>query len=225
MNKRDFCFWLQGYIEITGGKHPSIAAWNLILSHLTLALKSDTKSNEHFNDAVSVLEGFISINGEKRPMLVQWERISELVSDCFNKVTPELEDLDEVEEDRDAIMDELLKRINEKEPVHPYIPNPYTPPPMFPDPFGPIPPNTQPWSPIPDVICCNEPTEDSKAFCGTVPNVTCGPSVDVACNIIDAGESLVEFARENATKDLYDQRLKGFGGDMYDKGADIATMT
>jgi len=36
MNTRDFCYWMQGYCELTVGKQPSNAQWAMIIEHMDL---------------------------------------------------------------------------------------------------------------------------------------------------------------------------------------------
>ncbi len=41
MNSIDFCFWLQGYFEVSGDKHPTPEQIATIKSHLNLVFKHE----------------------------------------------------------------------------------------------------------------------------------------------------------------------------------------
>lgn len=235
MNKRDFCFWMQGYIELTNEQFPSEAAWTLILEHLELAIESKTESLAVFEDVVQMFSGFVSIAGPHRPTEDQWERIVNHVSGCFNKVTSEL---DEKTETTDEIIKEALKKLREE-------PRPYTPPPPFlpPQPYQPYDPVPNPWFPG-DVIC--SPGTGEKPEWLDRPVTTCSSADDLECS--EADQEKIMEALQNAQDTIdkinansgvdsdsvfcskvacgnineYDQRLTGFGGDAYDKGAEIA---
>lgn len=34
MEHKDFVYWMQGYVEITGGRHPTEHEWKIIVDHL-----------------------------------------------------------------------------------------------------------------------------------------------------------------------------------------------
>jgi hypothetical protein len=38
MNPTEFCYWLQGYSEIGGGKPPTVQGWQEIRNHLNLVM-------------------------------------------------------------------------------------------------------------------------------------------------------------------------------------------
>lgn len=42
MTERDFCFWLQGFVELTRGQTPDPAQWKAIREHLELVFKKVT---------------------------------------------------------------------------------------------------------------------------------------------------------------------------------------
>lgn len=42
MNAQDFCYWLQGFTELTQGQTPSPAQWKAIREHLDLVFKKVT---------------------------------------------------------------------------------------------------------------------------------------------------------------------------------------
>lgn len=48
MDSRDFCYWMQGFVELTNGEHPTAEQWELIKSHLTLAFNKKTPTFESF---------------------------------------------------------------------------------------------------------------------------------------------------------------------------------
>ena len=42
MNHNEFTYWLQGFIEMNGGKEPTKAQWKMIKDHLQLCFKKMT---------------------------------------------------------------------------------------------------------------------------------------------------------------------------------------
>lgn len=42
MNERDFCYWLNGFVELTQGQTPNPAQWKSIKEHLDLVFKKVT---------------------------------------------------------------------------------------------------------------------------------------------------------------------------------------
>ena len=42
MTERDFCYWLQGFVELTQGQTPCPAQWKSIKEHLDLVFKKVT---------------------------------------------------------------------------------------------------------------------------------------------------------------------------------------
>lgn len=185
MNARDFCFWLQGFMELTGGAIPTKAAWKLILEHLELAKQHEGKSREEFEGVVSMLSGFTSIAGNEKPTDEQYTRIADAVQGVFVKVTSDLDDDNEPEDDNSNWAEAIKKTLEEAQKTQPYSP----PPPYMPYPNQPwkedrapsipsIPsiPN-DPWVFPPTVIC---KATDEQVFCAQMPSTS-----DVACASLD----------------------------------------
>lgn len=42
MDAKQFCYWLQGFAELTNTPQPSEAQWNAIKDHLQLVFKKET---------------------------------------------------------------------------------------------------------------------------------------------------------------------------------------
>ena len=42
MNQDQFAYWLQGFVEMNGGKEPTKAQWKMIKDHLQLCFKKMT---------------------------------------------------------------------------------------------------------------------------------------------------------------------------------------
>ena len=62
MSDEQFCYWLQGFVELTGGKEPTLDQWKVIKEHLQLVFKKVTvetvKSDElNIDDALLALKG------------------------------------------------------------------------------------------------------------------------------------------------------------------------
>ena len=93
MTHRDFCYWLQGYFEITDiviGSVPTIGEWNTIVEHLTLTIaRVDEGTEGSFTVFVKNLWGFVQINGRQCPGADQWKQIKDTVAGLFEKVTSE----------------------------------------------------------------------------------------------------------------------------------------
>lgn len=39
MTSENFCYWLQGYSEVTNGQLPNATQWQVIVDHLNVTLK------------------------------------------------------------------------------------------------------------------------------------------------------------------------------------------
>lgn len=210
MNARDFCFWMQGYVELTNGEQPSVAVWKLIIEHLELAVENEDYSADQFLGVVQMMSGFVSIAGVARPNKVQWKRITTVVKDAFEKVTSELVkielEIDVIETGRDIKKEweEIQKKLQPLTPdPSPYIPNPATP---WVDPLPPL------YDPN-KIICSTGNT--SKTFCGTNKSQKLCSSPDVACSNIELKEAWFAPAGYNRGEvDILE--------DMYDEGVDIA---
>lgn len=197
MNARDFCFWIQGYMELTSSHPVPKKAWKLIMEHLELAKLNAGDSREEFEGVVEMLSGFTSIAGTEVPTDKQWARITDIVQGVFVKVTSDLDDEPEDSTDFSDGIKKALEEIQKTPPTNPPIP-PYQPYPVAPwkrtvsDIPGPW-PNTH-------TITCK--ATDEQVFCAQVP------PVDIACSSL-----------ENA----YDSQINVDGvGDMYSTGMNIA---
>ena len=68
MTHRDFCYWLQGYFEITRIQTMLVGEWNVIVEHLDLTISAVSMHSEgSFTIFVNHLWGFIQINGRQLP--------------------------------------------------------------------------------------------------------------------------------------------------------------
>lgn len=147
MNTRDFCYWLQGYCELTKGDLPTKTQLKMIVEHLTLTREVDRSGYYDFDHFADTLQGFLDINGTEINK-TQWGKVVTQLQDVFIKVTSEQEDLEKVNEPMDSQeIKDILDKINKER-------DPYRQPPPF-IPVTPNPWDQQPMDPwkLPDVIC------------------------------------------------------------------------
>ena len=211
MNTRDFCYWMQGYCELTENKQPTTKRWGMINEHLELTNEPDKSGIYEFDHFVEVLNGFLEVNGLGKVTTEQWNMITKRLQDCFDKVTSTMDELSEEKELKD-VLEEILKDKDTK-------PWPYLPPahPLMPD-RHPFMPDTPPWKQG-DIVCSNEPKSD--VFCSSAQTVGLAVPVDIACaTLVDAPSSLVEFARRDAEDELVKEKSSNLEG-AYDQGMEL----
>jgi hypothetical protein len=66
MKEENFCFWLHGFAELTGGKRPTKEQWEMIKQHLALAKQElfiptvlpYMSNKDHVIDPVMLFSGY-----------------------------------------------------------------------------------------------------------------------------------------------------------------------
>lgn len=116
MNSNDFCYWLQGFVELTGGERPTQEQWESIVEHLGLVFHKVTKPVAKKEPA-------------KHEILVEEGPSPEPVKDEPKKASPQKDDTDWWEILKKQMEDyERIKK--ETDPFTPGVP--YTYPPFIP---------------------------------------------------------------------------------------------
>lgn len=69
MTHQDFCYWLQGYVEVNGGKIPDEAGWQVIKDHLQLVFNKVTPLQVYESkfEPIDRSIGGIALNKDFRP--------------------------------------------------------------------------------------------------------------------------------------------------------------
>jgi len=74
MEPKEFCYWLQGFAELTGSRQPTMAQWEMISEHLQLVFTKVTSELGELSEEATA--------DELR------ERITESVADTIKKHGP-----------------------------------------------------------------------------------------------------------------------------------------
>ena len=63
MNQDQFAYWLQGFVEMNGGKEPTKAQWKMIKDHLQLCFKKMTPPLMPYANLLPTPNGFVRLVG------------------------------------------------------------------------------------------------------------------------------------------------------------------
>ena len=111
MTPRDFCFWLQGYAEVSNVTNPTDDEWTIVCDHLKLSTIEDGTSPE--GQFIIWLCGFVDL-AQTTPHTDQWNYITERLQNIFTKV---IGDAAEAREKLGPILFQLPPGMHQEHPV------------------------------------------------------------------------------------------------------------
>lgn len=70
MNERDFCYWLQGYLEISGNKELSVDQVTIVQDHLKLVFTKQTPTYSYQEGTAGSQQGLLGlVSGPLGPLV------------------------------------------------------------------------------------------------------------------------------------------------------------
>lgn len=153
MKPIEFCYWLQGFAEITGCEHPNVPQWEVVIAALkTVELKDYPETTLlRASNFVTWLKGYVEISQVGAPNEHEWSIIKEHLQLVFVKVTSAPEKVAQTAKDKtfEEIVKEIKDDMDKKEGL------PYQP---WPKPYPP----GAPWGPI---FCASDRTTEPAFIC------------------------------------------------------------
>ena len=142
MKPIEFCYWIQGFSEITGCEHPTVPQWEIVINNLKDTTHSENEAAScglQPSNFITWLKGYVEISQVGAPNEREWAIINEHLKLVFVKVTPTVK---KESSEKNKTFEDTVKDNPEKYNPEKYNPQPTTPWPRLPDRFCSTPPAT-----------------------------------------------------------------------------------
>jgi len=83
MTPIEFCYWLQGWAELEGGKKPTMEQWKAILDHLNLVFDKVTPPMRECAEEISEEETELDLDG---PLCSPEKLMAQLLGEAIDRV-------------------------------------------------------------------------------------------------------------------------------------------
>jgi hypothetical protein len=103
MTPEQFAFWLQGYVELTGGSIPTQEQWDSIVEHLGLLFNKVTKPVVKKEPAKQILTEKETPAADKPKQDVKQPKEDMVDQDFWDKLTKQMEDWDKIKPYTDPV--------------------------------------------------------------------------------------------------------------------------
>ena len=75
MTPEQFCYWMQGFVELSGGFPPTTEQWHSISEHLQTVFKKETPPVQRQQD---IMDSYRQIRKEE-PLTFPWDKHTDII--------------------------------------------------------------------------------------------------------------------------------------------------